>query len=100
MAPARIQAITANTDGQPRLTATKEPATPARAMTDPSERSSPPEPITKVGAIASKPIVEVESRLFRQLVSDRDKGDSMASAALSSTSISREPLMLWSRSND
>ena len=49
----------------------------------------PPEPMTKVAAIASTPIVEVASRMFNKLLSDRKNGDSTAMTALSTISTTK-----------
>src|SRR3954447_7053442 len=100
MPPAMMQAATASGDHQPRLTATKAPATPDKPMTEPSDRSSPPEPMTNVAAIASTPMVDVAKRMLRKLLSDRKYGDKSAIAALSATSTSSDSSLMWSLSTD
>ena len=95
-----MQAASRKQRRRPRLTATKAPTTPASPMTEPSDRSSPPEPMTKVAAIASTPMVEVASRMLRKLLSDRKKGDSTAMAALSTSSTTKDSSLMCSRSTE
>ena len=57
--------------GEPPSRSTTAVTTPARAMTDPTERSMPPLTMMKVIPMAPRPTMSVWARMTRRFWSDR-----------------------------
>src|ERR1700740_2526863 len=60
--------------GRSRLLTARQPTTPEKAMSEPTERSMPAEEMTKVMPIAMTPSVAVASRMLRALETLRKYG--------------------------
>ena len=73
--PAIMQAEIPKTQLSPIWFITTAPATPAKPITDPTDKSSPAELITNVEPIARIPITEVARRIFRKFEMLRKYGD-------------------------
>ena len=83
--PANKDPRIAKYQGHSNVTTRAAPTTEDRPSTDPKERSSPAELMTKVAPIANTPKVAVARMMLKRLFTERNTGESIAIAAESTT---------------